>query len=101
MDPGQKWERPKEDLQEASAEAIGFSTRKHRDRFDESDAEIETSLLDLMIALLKLEKPDSGDTGSFYEALRAVYGPRHQTQAPLSSADGSTLLTDKDSIMSR
>ena len=44
---------------------------------------------------------DAGDTGPFYEALKAVFGPQHQTQASLRSLDGSTLLKDKDSIMQR
>ena len=44
---------------------------------------------------------DTGNTRAFYEALRAVYGPSHQTQAPLRSSDGSTLLTDKESILNR
>ena len=44
---------------------------------------------------------DAGDYRSFYEALRAVYGPRHQTQSPLRSADGQTLLKDKSSILTR
>ena len=44
---------------------------------------------------------DLGDTRSFFEALKAVHGPSHQIQALLRSADGSTLLTDKDAIMHR
>ena len=44
---------------------------------------------------------DLGDTRSFFEALKARHGPSHQIQAPLRSADGSTLLTDKDAIMLR
>ena len=44
---------------------------------------------------------DTGESRAFYEALRAVYGPSHQMQAPLRSADGSTLLTDKKDILNR
>ena len=36
---------------------------------------------------------------AFYEALKAVYGLSYQIQAPLSSSDGSTLLTDKEAIL--
>ena len=36
---------------------------------------------------------------TFYEALKAVYRPSHQIQAPLRSSDGSTLLTDKEVIL--
>ena len=44
---------------------------------------------------------DTGNSRAFYEALRAVYRPTHQIQAPLPSADGSTLLTDKKDILNR
>ena len=37
----------------------------------------------------------------FNEALRAVYGPSHQIQAPLRSSVGSTLLTDKEVVLQR
>ena len=42
---------------------------------------------------------DMGDMRAFYEALKGVYGPLHQIQAPLRSSDGSTLLTDKEAIL--
>ncbi len=38
---------------------------------------------------------------AFYEALKVVYGPSHQIEAPLRSSDGSTLLTDKKAILQR
>ena len=38
---------------------------------------------------------------AFYEALKAVYWPSHQIQAPLRFSDGSTLLTDKEAILKR
>ena len=44
---------------------------------------------------------DIGDMRAFYEALKAVYGPSHQIQAPLRSSDGSTLLTDREAILQR
>ena len=44
---------------------------------------------------------DMGDMRSFYDALKAVYGPSHQIQAPLRSSDGRTLLTDKEAILQR
>ena len=44
---------------------------------------------------------DMGDMRAFYEALKAVYGPSHQIQAPLHSSGGSTLLTDKEAILQR
>ena len=42
-----------------------------------------------------------GDMRAFYEALKTVYGPSHQIQAPLRSSDGSPLLTDKKAILQR
>ena len=47
----------------------------------------------------KQEYDNMGDMRAFYEALKAVYGPSHQIQAPLRSSDGSTLLTDKEAIL--
>ena len=44
---------------------------------------------------------DMGDMHTFYKALKAVYGPSHQIQAPLYSSDGSTLFTDKEAILQR
>ena len=40
-----------------------------------------------------------GDMRAFYEALKDIHGPSHQTKAPLRSSDGSTLLTDKEVIL--
>lgn len=47
-----------------------------------------------------LQCTDVGDYRGFYEALKAVYGPTHQVQSPLRSADGEVLLTDTASILS-
>ena len=44
---------------------------------------------------------DMGDKCAFYEALKAIYGPSYQIQAPLRSSDGSTLLSDKEAILQR
>ena len=44
---------------------------------------------------------DSGNSRAFYQALRAVYGPTQQIQVPLRSADGTSLLSDKESILHR
>ena len=44
---------------------------------------------------------DLGLTRSFFEALKAIYGPSYQTQAPVLSADRTTLHTDKESIITR
>ena len=44
---------------------------------------------------------DMGDMRTFYEALKVVYGPSHQIQAPLCSSDRSSLLTDEEAILQR
>ena len=38
---------------------------------------------------------------AFHEAQKAFYGSSHQIQAPLRSSDGSTLLTDKETVLQR
>ena len=35
----------------------------------------------------------------FHDALKTIYGPKRSGATPLLSADGSTLLTDKDAIL--
>ena len=44
---------------------------------------------------------DSDDYKGFYEALKALYGPRHQVQNPLRSTDAQALLKDRESILQR
>ena len=44
---------------------------------------------------------DMGDMRTANEALKAVYGPSHQIQAPPRSSDGNTLVTDKEAILQR
>ena len=44
---------------------------------------------------------DMGDLHGLYEALKAIFGPSYQIQAPLRSSDESTLVTDKEAILQR
>ena len=44
---------------------------------------------------------DMGDMRAFYGTQNAFRGPSNQTQAPLRSSDGSTLLTAKEAILKR
>ncbi|XP_072171568.1 uncharacterized protein [Diadema setosum] len=44
---------------------------------------------------------DRHDMKNFYDALKAVYGPKPSGSSPLFSADGSTLLTEKKLILER
>ena len=44
---------------------------------------------------------DRKDMKKFHDALKTIYGPKSSGVTPLLSADGSTLLTDKDAIFKR
>ena len=44
---------------------------------------------------------DKKDIHGFYKAVKQVYGPPRNTSNPLRSADGSTLLKDKQAILTR
>ena len=44
---------------------------------------------------------DQGDTKRFFDGLRAVYGPKTSGLSPLRSADGNTLITDREGILKR
>ena len=41
------------------------------------------------------------ENSSIYGALKVVYGPQLSGSSPMQSADGYTLLTDKDKILCR
>ena len=44
---------------------------------------------------------NSKDMKNFYSALKAVYGPISSGSAPLLSADGTTLISDKEKLLDR
>ena len=44
---------------------------------------------------------DRKDIKKLHDALKTIYGPKSSGATPLLSADGSTLLTDKDAILKR
>ena len=44
---------------------------------------------------------DRMDMKKFHDALKTIYDPQSSGAIPLLSADGSTLLTDKDAILER
>ena len=44
---------------------------------------------------------DRKDMKKFHDALKTIYGPKSSGATQLLSADGSTLLTDKDAILKR
>ena len=44
---------------------------------------------------------DRKDMKKFFDALKTIYGPQSSGTIPLLSADGTSLLTDKESILKR
>ena len=44
---------------------------------------------------------DTHDSKRFYDALKEVYGPQSSNTSPLLNVDGTTLITDKPSILNR
>ena len=44
---------------------------------------------------------DRKDIKKFFDALKTVYGPQSSGTTPLLSADGTSLLTDKEAILKR
>ena len=44
---------------------------------------------------------DRKDTKKFFDALKTVYGPQSSGTTPLLSADGTSLLTDKEAVLKR
>ena len=44
---------------------------------------------------------DRKDMKKFFDALKTVYGPKSTGTTPLLSADGTSLLTDKEAILKR
>ena len=42
---------------------------------------------------------DSNDMKKFFDALKTIYGPQSSETTPLLSADGTSLLTDKEAIL--
>ena len=44
---------------------------------------------------------DQNDMKIFHDALKTIYGPKSSEATTLLSADGSTLLTDKEAILEK
>ena len=61
---------------------------------------VQNRLRDIQDSLLS-KKADRKDMKKFHDALKTIYGPKSSGATPLLSADGSTLLTDKDAILKR
>ncbi|BHF85178.1 hypothetical protein SprV_1002833900 [Sparganum proliferum] len=87
------WCQLRETVQSTALAVLGRARWQHQDWFDDNDAVI-SNLLTEKNRLHKSYK-------NFFSAIRAVYGPPTKGTAPLLSADGSTLLTEKKQILQR
>jgi hypothetical protein len=47
------------------------------------------------------EAADRHDMRTFYDGLKAIYGPRDSGTIPILAADGSTMITDRTGILNR
>nr|VZI45849.1 unnamed protein product [Spirometra erinaceieuropaei] len=88
-----RWRQLRNTVQSTALAVLGRAPRQHQDWFDDNDAAI-TNLLAEKNRLHKAYK-------NFFSAIKAVYGPATKGTAPLLSADGSTLLTEKTQILQR
>lgn len=136
------WAALRDTVYNTAMECLGSTTRKHKDWFDENDAEIKQLLEEkysaykahladptsiskkdglrnvksTIQAKLRLMQDswlsskadeiqgfaDRNDMKNFYNSLKEVYGPTTSgSLAPLLSADGSTLITDKEKLLER
>ena len=63
---------------------------------------VQTRLRDMQDSWLrKKSDADRKDMKKFFDALKTVYGPQSSGTTPLLSADGTSLLTDKEAILKR
>ena len=126
---------------ESAVNSVGYTTRRHKDWFDDNAAEIhklvetknkahnaylanpQSKTLKTQLKNLRTETQrtlrvlennwwlgiaqeiqkhaDSNNTHSFYQAIKTVYGPQRKNLAPVRSADGDTLIKDKQQILER
>ena len=100
------------------AHSIGYRGRKHQDWFDENSDTITTSLdymhkahratLNSPISVTLRQQwcashkeiyADKDNMLNFYNLAKIIFGPRSRSITPLKTADGLTLLKDKNQIL--
>ena len=83
------------------------SSQSKRDAFNTCRRKVTAKLREMQNSWYSMKAEeiqsyaDRNNTRRFYDALKAVYGPQTSGSSPLLSADGSTLLTDRDKILER
>nr|VZI38721.1 unnamed protein product [Spirometra erinaceieuropaei] len=86
-------------VQSTALTVLGRAPRQHQDWFDDNDAAIRNLLAEKnRLHKAFVDHPTDDNKAAFY---RTVYGPPTKGTAPLLSADGSTLLTEKTQILQR
>nr|VZI03759.1 unnamed protein product [Spirometra erinaceieuropaei] len=115
-----RWCQLRDTVQSTALAVLGRAPRQHQDWFDDNDAAIRNLLAeknrlhkayvvhpteDNKAAFYRTGEiqgyADRNEWKNFFSAIKAVYGPPTKGTAPLLSADGSTLLTEKTQILQR
>ena len=77
------------------------SSVSKKDAYDAMKKTVRTDLRQMQDEWFRKQAADSKDMKNFYSALKAVYGPTSSGSAPLLSADGTTLISDKKKLLER
>nr|VZI35537.1 unnamed protein product [Spirometra erinaceieuropaei] len=119
-----RWCQLRDTVQSTALAVLGRAPRQHQDWFDDNDAAIRnllaeknrlhkayspptsaTTARDAVWTARKAEEiqgyADRNEWKNFFSAIKAVYDPPTKGTAPLLSADGNTLLTEKTQILQR
>ncbi|BHF78332.1 hypothetical protein SprV_0602144500 [Sparganum proliferum] len=108
-----RWSQLRDTIQSTALALLGRARRQHQDWFDDNDAAISNLLAEKnrlhkaydAWTARKAEEiqgyADRNEWKNFFAAIKAVYGPPTKGTAPLLSADGSILLTEKTQILQR
>nr|VZI45661.1 unnamed protein product [Spirometra erinaceieuropaei] len=115
-----RWCQLRDTVQSTALAVLGRAPRQHQDWFDDNDAAIRNLLAeknrlhkayvdhpteDNKAAFYRTEEiqgyADRNEWKNFFSAIKALDGPPTKGTAPLLSADGSTLLTEKTQILQR
>nr|VZI32826.1 unnamed protein product [Spirometra erinaceieuropaei] len=115
-----RWCQLRDTVLSTALAVLGRARRQHQDWFDDNDAVIS----DLLVEKNRLHKAcvdhptddnrdafyrteeiqgyaGRNDWKNFFSTIKAVYGPPTKGTAPILSADGSNLLTEKTQILQR
>nr|VZI01406.1 unnamed protein product [Spirometra erinaceieuropaei] len=95
-----RWCQLRDTVQSTALAVLGRAPRQHQVWFDDNDAAISNLLAEKnRLHKAYVDRPIEDNKAAFYRS--PVYGPPTKGTAPLLSADGSTLLTEKTQILQR